>query len=63
MKNNLHENLDDQEGLALPQKYENTDQEGMESTFDIEATRIPESKQEQRIDMQHDLHNIIRTEN
>ena len=23
----------------------------MESTFDIEATRIPESKQEQRIDM------------
>ena len=24
---------------------------GMESTFDIEATRIPESKQEQRIDV------------
>ena len=37
---------------------------GMESTFDIEATRIPESKQKQRIDMlQHNLHNIIQTEN
>ena len=36
----------------------------MESTFDIEATRIPESKQKQRIDMlQHNLHNIIRTAN
>ena len=36
----------------------------MESTFDIEATRIPESKQKQRVDiLQHALHNIIRTEN
>ena len=24
---------------------------GMESTFDIEATRIPESKQKQRVDV------------
>ena len=36
----------------------------MESTLDIEATRTPESKQKQRIDMlQHNLHNIIQAEN
>ena len=44
IEQDLHDNLDYQEGLVFTSEYENTIWEGMESTFDFEATRIPQLK-------------------
>ena len=48
-----HDNFNYPEGLVFASEYENNIREGMESTFDFEATRIPQLKTKQRIGLQN----------
>ena len=53
VEKDCHDNVDYHEGLVLPWNTRTPLIKGMESTFDFEATRIPQLKTKQRIGLRN----------